>query len=92
MKPKHNGRDVTHERAHGEPERIRYDPARHPGIIKRALSAGWSLQEIAPLVGVSEATLKGWLGRYPALDEARVESRMRGPDLVAAAYRLALGE
>ena len=92
MKPKQNGRDVTRERAHGEPERIQYDPDRHPGIIKRLLLAGYGDTKTAAVLGITPETLRRWFAKYPALDECRVEARMREADLVDTAHRMALGE
>lgn len=84
--------DVRAVRAHGEPERIRFDPERHPGIIKRLVLYGHSRADVAAVLGIAEGTLATWFARYPELDGCRIEAQMRGPDLVAAAYRLALGE
>ena len=90
MKPKPQS-GVTRARAHGEPERIQYDPEPHPGIIKRLMLYGHARADVAAILGVSDSTIAGWFAKHPALDDCRIEAQMRGPDLVAAAYRLALG-
>lgn len=82
---------VTRIRAHGEPERIKYDPDRHPGIIKRLLAFGTQRPDVAAILGVTDSTLAGWFAKYPELDEARMQVGMRGPDLLDVAYRAALG-
>ena len=88
MKPQSG---VTRARAHGEPERIQYDPARHPGIIKRMLAFGMQRPDVAAILGVTDSTLAGWFAKYPELDEARMQVGMRGPDLLDVTYRAALG-
>lgn len=82
---------VTRIRAHGEPERIQYDPDRHPGIIKRLLAFGMQRPDVAAVLGVTDSTLAGWFAKYPELDEARMQVEMRGPDLLDVLYRAALG-
>ena len=87
-----SGRDVTRERAHGEPQRIQYNPDWHPGIIKRLALSGHSRAEMAAILGVGDATLAGWFAKYPALDEARVESQMLEANVAWRLYQVAMGE
>ena len=82
---------VTRIRAHGEPERIQYDPDRHPGIIKRLLAFGTQRPDVAAILGVTDSTLAGWFAKFRELDEARMQVAMCGPDLLDVAYRAALG-
>ena len=65
-----NASEIRAERAVGEPQHIRYDPKKHPGIARRMFLSGFSADEVAAYLGVTTKALKAWRDEHAAMRDA----------------------
>ena len=82
--------EIRAERAVGEPERIRYDERRHPGIARRMFLSGFSPDEVAAYLGVTTKALTAWRDEHPAMRDAWRASIEANGRLAEAAFNMAM--
>lgn len=68
-KTRQQNREVARHRAPGEARVIAFNPDVHPGLIKRLLLVGHSLERVATAIGVRVETLKNWIAEREDLQE-----------------------
>ena len=81
---------IRKERALGEPSLIRFDPAKHPGIIRRMFLSGFPPPQVAAVLGVTPHTLHEWKSEHASVAQAfRASLEYRGR-IAEAIYNAAM--
>ena len=85
-----NATDLRAERAVGEPQHIRYDERRHPGIARRMFLSGFSPDEVAAYLGVTTKALKAWRDEHAAMRDAWSASIEANGRIAEALFNMAM--
>ena len=85
-----NAGDIRAERAAGEPQHIRYDPKKHPGIARRMFLSGFSPDEVAAYLGVTTKALKAWRDEHAAMRDAWSASIEANGRIAEAIFNMAM--
>ena len=85
-----NAADIRAERAVGEPQHIRYDPKKHPGIARRMFLSGFSPDEVAAYLGVTTKALKAWRDEHSAMRDAWSASIEANGRIAEAIFNMAM--
>ena len=68
------------ERVEGEPAEVEFNPAAHPGLVKRLAMGGLERDQIAAVIGIRTGTLRAW-----ERQSAEVAQHLRAGQVIAGA-------
>ncbi len=86
-----NYSQIATARIQGESKVGTFNPDSHPGIIYRALLAGFKIDQIAAILGISPTDMNRWLSTYPELVDAQRKALTADAEVVASLYDAATG-